>query len=216
MRVRAAALLTACTVLMLTACDEGDDSTEGAPAAASSMVPSATATVTGTSLPDLTGNDLQSAQDAAQAAGYRRLASHDLLGTRSQLVDRNWQVCAQEPAAGPQPTSVLVDFGVIKTGETCPGQVTASPSTSPSPSPSISISPPEPPPVEVPPMVEAPVPPPIEEPTIPDPPSEPDNAQTGVRAGSYCSPAGAVGRTSVGTIVTCTSTASDSRNRWRR
>ena len=36
-----------------------------------------------------------------------------------------------------------------------------------------------------------------------------------VRAGSFCSPAGAYGVTSAGTPMVCTTTATDPRNRWR-
>lgn len=37
----------------------------------------------------------------------------------------------------------------------------------------------------------------------------------GVTAGAFCSPAGARGRTDSGTAMVCTTTATDSRNRWR-
>jgi hypothetical protein len=40
--------------------------------------------------------------------------------------------------------------------------------------------------------------------------------RAGVHPGAYCSPAGALGRTVAGTLMRCSSTATDSRNRWRR
>lgn len=72
-------------------------------------------------LPDLVGKGLQSAQDQAQAAGFRRLASHDALGRgRTQAFDRNWKVCSQTPAPGTRPTNTKVDFGAVKLTEDCP------------------------------------------------------------------------------------------------
>ncbi|MFE3250234.1 hypothetical protein [Streptomyces sp. NPDC059209] len=72
-------------------------------------------------LPDLTGETLQAAQDAAQAAGFYGLTSSDATGaSRMQLLDRNWQVCAQAPAAGSHPTDTVVDFSTVKIEESCP------------------------------------------------------------------------------------------------
>lgn len=39
---------------------------------------------------------------------------------------------------------------------------------------------------------------------------------TTVRAGAYCSPAGATGQTSGGVGLTCKSADTDTRNRWRK
>ncbi|MEU7260730.1 PASTA domain-containing protein [Streptomyces rimosus] len=72
-------------------------------------------------LPDLVGKGLQSAQDAAQAAGFRALRSHDALGRgRMQAFDRNWKVCTQTPGPGAVDTRKTVDFGAVKLSETCP------------------------------------------------------------------------------------------------
>jgi beta-lactam-binding protein with PASTA domain len=72
-------------------------------------------------LPDLVGKGLQYAQDTAQAAGFRSLTSHDASGRgRHQILDRDWQVCFQDPAAGAVSTSTKIDFGVVKTDEKCP------------------------------------------------------------------------------------------------
>jgi len=38
----------------------------------------------------------------------------------------------------------------------------------------------------------------------------------GVHPGAFCSPAGALGRTSAGTLMKCKTTATDDRNRWRK
>lgn len=72
-------------------------------------------------LPDLTGQTLQAAQDAAQAAGFFILTSSDATGAgRMQVLDRNWQVCSQTPAAGSASTDTAVDFSTVKLEEFCP------------------------------------------------------------------------------------------------
>lgn len=72
-------------------------------------------------LPDLVGKGLQTAQDEAQAAGFTNLTSHDALGRgRDQLIDRNWQVCQQEPAAGTVLSDTRIDFATVKLDEECP------------------------------------------------------------------------------------------------
>ncbi|MGW4697102.1 hypothetical protein ACWEO1_32510 [Kitasatospora cineracea] len=64
---------------------------------------------------------LQAAQDRAQAAGFHLLHSHDARGrSRSQIDDRNWQVCSQAPAAGTALNGQPVTLGVVKFGEACP------------------------------------------------------------------------------------------------
>lgn len=72
-------------------------------------------------LSNLVGKGLQTAQDEAQAAGFTNLISHDALGRgRDQLIDRNWQVCQQEPAAGTLPSDSRIDFATVKLDEECP------------------------------------------------------------------------------------------------
>jgi len=79
-----------------------------------------------------TGKGLQTAEDDARAAGFRNLASHDATGRgRVQILDIDWKVCFQSPAAGATvSTSTRIDFGVVKLAETCPpaDQGRASPS----------------------------------------------------------------------------------------
>ncbi|MFC8532675.1 hypothetical protein ACFUJY_01760 [Streptomyces sp. NPDC057249] len=76
------------------------------------------------SVPDFVGMGLQSAQDAAQAKGFYALTSHDSAGRdRMQLLDRNWKVCSQNVAAGKSvPTTTELDFGAVKTEESCPAE----------------------------------------------------------------------------------------------
>ncbi|WP_406444528.1 PASTA domain-containing protein [Streptomyces sp. NBC_01613] len=82
-------------------------------------------------VPNLVGKGLQSAQDAAQAAGFYNLASHDALGrARHQILDRDWKVCSQKPAAGTNTsTDAKLDFGAVKLDETCPAHDQKAPTT---------------------------------------------------------------------------------------
>ena len=74
-------------------------------------------------MPSVVGMDLQSAQDLIQTNGVFLSLSHDLLGTRNQVLDANWRVCTQNVAAGQRVTGDVegaIDLGVVKLEETCP------------------------------------------------------------------------------------------------
>jgi hypothetical protein len=74
-------------------------------------------------MPDFVGMDLQSAQNLVQTHGVWLSRSHDLLGSRNQVLDSNWIVCDQNIPAGQQVTGDaegLIDFGVVKREESCP------------------------------------------------------------------------------------------------
>jgi hypothetical protein len=74
-------------------------------------------------MPDAVGMDLQSAQNLVQTYGVFFSKSHDLRGSRNQLVDSNWMVCDQNIPPGQQVTGDaegLIDFGVVKREEACP------------------------------------------------------------------------------------------------
>ncbi|SDH14778.1 PASTA domain-containing protein [Klenkia brasiliensis] len=74
-------------------------------------------------MPDLVGIDLQTAQNTIQTLGVFYTVSHDLFGSRNQVLDSNWIVCDQNVAAGQQVTGAAegsIDFGVVKREETCP------------------------------------------------------------------------------------------------
>lgn len=105
----------------LAACKSTTTSTnsQSSTATNSSQTSSTTKTV-----PDFTGMGLQSAQDKAQADGFYNLASHDALGRdRHQILDRDWKVCSQKPAAGTSTsTDSNLDFGAVKLDETCPAK----------------------------------------------------------------------------------------------
>lgn len=76
-------------------------------------------------MPDLRGMNLQNAQDRIQAVTQDPIfqtTSHDLRGSRHQVVDRNWQVCTQSVAPGARFTAASApDFGVVRAEvEKCP------------------------------------------------------------------------------------------------
>jgi len=141
--------LTAALLPLLAACNSGADvaaspatvtvtspapapapaSTSAAPAPVATMsaqpapqVVATTATVD-FPMPDTTGIVLQDAQDQLQTLGVFYSTSHDELGVRHQVLDRDWQVCSQNVAAGQQVTGDAegqIDFGVVKLSESCP------------------------------------------------------------------------------------------------
>ncbi|MEV8557833.1 PASTA domain-containing protein [Streptomyces sp. NPDC051917] len=82
------------------------------------------------SVPNFVGMGLQSAQDAAQAAGFYSLTSHDSLGrARMQILDRDWKVCSQSVKAGTvAATTTKLDFGAVKLAESCPAHDQTAPS----------------------------------------------------------------------------------------
>lgn len=67
--------------------------------------------------------DLQTAQNTVQTYNVFYSVSHDLLGSRNQVLDSNWIVCDQNIAPGERVTGDVegtIDFGVVKREETCP------------------------------------------------------------------------------------------------
>jgi hypothetical protein len=130
--------LTAATLLTLTACEGTADTSSSKPDTTAQDTSDQTkqdptpADTPGTDtdtdagaaesakLPNLVGQDLQAAQDAAQAAGFYVLDDQDASGQkRLQVMDRNWVVCSQEPAAGTHPTDTAVTLFAVKDGESC-------------------------------------------------------------------------------------------------
>lgn len=128
MHVRTASILgVIATAAFLAGCDPNATSpsatptTAGTPAATTTATPKATAAAP-KAVPNFVGKGLQSAQNAAQVAGFYNLASHDASGRdRHQILDRDWQVCSQSPIPGTSaPVHAKLDFGAVKTNETCP------------------------------------------------------------------------------------------------
>jgi guanyl-specific ribonuclease Sa len=105
-------------------------STSTAPAQSASTAPAQSASTapaqssTSFTMPNEIGHVLQDAQDDLQRVSgnsvyYSR--SHDLLGNRHQILDRDWRVCTQNIAKGAIVSeSDTVDFGVVKLSESCP------------------------------------------------------------------------------------------------
>jgi hypothetical protein len=72
-------------------------------------------------LPNVRGKGLQWANSQIKDAGFDKIRTHDALGrNRRWSDDKDWKVCFEDPAPGPQPTSVDVELGVVKTEESCP------------------------------------------------------------------------------------------------
>ncbi|BBY98327.1 hypothetical protein [Mycolicibacterium fallax] len=99
--------------------------TEDTEAPTSVVVPTSAPTRSWT-MPDLTGRNLQAAQDAIQALTNDEVfftSSTDLTGRgRNQVLDRNWQVCTSTPAPGATFTKdTAINFGVVRVDtERCP------------------------------------------------------------------------------------------------
>ncbi|MFF3758483.1 excalibur calcium-binding domain-containing protein [Streptomyces sp. NPDC002185] len=74
---------------------------------------------------DYGGQNLEAASRAAYEAGFRA-RSHDATeDDRTQLVDGNWKVCFQEPAAGATATTeegrrARIEFAVVEKSSPCP------------------------------------------------------------------------------------------------
>lgn len=72
-------------------------------------------------MPSLVGMNLQTAQDTLQSLDSWFLDQEDASGLgRMQMVDSNWQVCQQDPAAGTVvPISTVVTLWSVKLDEAC-------------------------------------------------------------------------------------------------
>ncbi|WP_406170310.1 hypothetical protein OIE52_39260 [Streptomyces canus] len=118
----AATTATILALTALTACDPAE-TTSSSPSPDATAATSSSKTASETkAVPSFVAKGLQSAQDEAQAAGFYNLASHDSSGRdRNQILDRDWKVCTQNPAAGTKTsTDTKLDFGTVKLAETCP------------------------------------------------------------------------------------------------
>ena len=72
-------------------------------------------------MPKVVGMNLQLAQDLLQSKGSFILDQEDFKGLgRIQVIDSNWQICAQSPSAGKRViTSTLVKLSSVKLTEKC-------------------------------------------------------------------------------------------------
>ncbi|MGW0805836.1 PASTA domain-containing protein [Nonomuraea sp. NPDC002799] len=105
----AAVCLTACgsgtspaaPVETVTATVQATPTTTDSLAGTAPPQPSVTSAAKKKKLPDVVGMNLQEGQDTLQAAGFYVLNDKDATGqNRLQVLDRNWVVTRQAPAAG--------------------------------------------------------------------------------------------------------------------
>jgi hypothetical protein len=74
-------------------------------------------------MPNEVGKVLQGAQNDLHTNGVFYSKSHDMLGSRHQVLDRDWKVCNQNVPAGQRVAGNaegMIDFGVVKLSENCP------------------------------------------------------------------------------------------------
>lgn len=128
--VKRMVLLCGVAALVLAGCSDETKSQDGdVNSTTSSTAPTTTTTSTGSvatsattaaaakiTVPNVVGKDLQLAQDTMQAAGLYNLTSHDSTGqARLQVLDRNWVVTDQTPAAGSKVAAdQRIDLGAKK------------------------------------------------------------------------------------------------------
>lgn len=108
-----------------TSASESSAAADAANAAQDAQNQAAAAAASAFAMPNLVGMDLQTAQNTIQTHGVFYSRSHDLRGSRHQVLDSNWLVCTQNIPTGQQVTpgqsaEGQIDLGVVKRGETCP------------------------------------------------------------------------------------------------
>lgn len=170
----------------------------------------------GPPVPDVVGKSLDVAKSSLDLAGFSG-KSQDLLRDREQFLDINWVVCTQNPGPVPAPVETVVELGVVKDVELCPGTAptTTAPATTTAattaPAPTSRAAAPRPAP--------APDPEPADEPD-PEPAAENEGDDDGggssagtVHPGSFCDPPG-TGVSKKGKAMVC-APGSDGRNRWQ-
>ncbi|GAA4942308.1 hypothetical protein HD597_001112 [Nonomuraea thailandensis] len=118
--------LAVITAAVLTACGTGAPPAAPAVETVTATVQPTPATTTPATpaathrpLPDVVGMNLQEGQDTLQAAGFYVLNDKDATGqNRLQVLDRNWVVTRQSPAAGRKvSTDTLITLYAKKIGE---------------------------------------------------------------------------------------------------
>jgi hypothetical protein len=95
---------------------------EDAAAAAATKAPAPAPAPEVFKMPSLVGQNLQLSQDQLQALGSYLMDQTDAAGlSRVQVLDSNWQVCAQNPAPGKTvPVDTMVVLSSVKLAEQCP------------------------------------------------------------------------------------------------
>jgi beta-lactam-binding protein with PASTA domain len=69
-------------------------------------------------MPDFAGKSVKAARAALDSG--TSISVKDAAEDRFVLVESNWQVCTQKPAAGAELNGQPVEFGAVKFGESCP------------------------------------------------------------------------------------------------
>jgi hypothetical protein len=175
----------------------------------------------GPPVPDVVGKPLDVAKSSLDLAGFTG-ESQDMLRDRDQFLDTNWVVCTQNPGPVPAPVDTVVELGVVKDVELCPGTApttaaaatTTAATTAPAPTSRAAAVRPAPRPAP------APDPEPADEPDQePAAENEGDEDSGGgssagtVHPGSFCDPPG-TGVSKKGKPMVC-APGSDGRNRWQ-
>ncbi|WP_150240956.1 serine/threonine kinase [Nocardiopsis quinghaiensis] len=163
-------------------------------------------------LPGFVDGTVSEAREWAESAGISgvRVASAfgDVDAPEPDEADGHL-VCAQRPEeaerSAPYRDALKVKVYVVGTDEKCPDEI-GDPRPEPEPAPE-----PEPEPEPAP----EPEPQPAPEPEPEPEPEAPSHVQ-GVHPGAFCSEHWRYGYTSAGTLMQCTTTAEDSRFRWRK
>lgn len=72
----------------------------------------------GAVMPDFVGKGLNTARDSLDSG--TSITATDATGSRMILLESNWEVCTQDPAAGSALQGQPVEFTAVKFGESCP------------------------------------------------------------------------------------------------
>lgn len=75
-------------------------------------------TAAGGTMPDFKGKSVKAARSALDSG--TSITVKDAVEDRFILVESNWQVCTQKPAAGAKLNGQPVEFTAVKFGESCP------------------------------------------------------------------------------------------------
>ncbi len=114
-----AAALAAAVLVALTGCEDDTttDNTTDPPVIA---IPDSGEDDELMPLTDMKGLSLADAWNQASGAGFWVLTAYDQTGRqRTQEEYTAWVVCEHAPEAGLYPSSTVIDFAVVKRGESC-------------------------------------------------------------------------------------------------
>jgi len=151
-----------------------------------SVAPASELTTTSSDTPTTTDPAAEAAATASAQAAAAETAAAEAAATEA--------AAAAEKAAADAAAKATADAAAAKKAKAAAAAAAKARAAVPAPAPAPAPAPPPPPP--------------------PAPAPAPAPAQ-GVHPGAFCSPGGALGYTSAGKLMRCSTTATDSRNRWR-